>query len=155
MADHEITDADVFSGLGAQPGEAGQQITLYFPRHDRDGRELDGSIEHPNGQILEDVETFVGMAMALLEKANHGFTRLPLCKGAWVRSDGQAQREETIILYSYLKNGGRAFMNRLPQLKEIFDQYAEACNQEEIFFELKGEWIEGQFLSRAYTIRYE
>jgi hypothetical protein len=124
--------------LGAAERVAGERFTIYLPDHDK------------SGNLVPEISTWVEAAMALLTEANGGATQLAPTVGQWRSDTGQIVTEQTILIYSYLRDA-EAFGAKLPDIADFLHLFGRETQQGEVVAELFGESPEG-FVSRFYSI---
>jgi hypothetical protein len=130
---------DLRQALGAGEPASLQKLSLYLPERDRDGNEV------PH------IENWIEAALALFGEINGGATRLPVAEGYWTPKKGEAVREPTNVVYSYIRDDTR-FTADLDRLVRFIHSFGKHARQGEVMVEFSGEVKGRGFVSRAYFI---
>lgn len=125
--------------LGADQAASIEKFSIYLPDRDRDNKKV------------PDIATWIETAIIKMAEVNGGVTRLPPSTGAWRRDDGVLVRENTTVLYSYIRDPA-LFEKQLPVLVRLLHTFGKRTNQGEVMVEFSG-GEPGRYVSRAYFIR--
>lgn len=108
--------------LGADEMAAIQRFGIYFPNKDKDGK------------IVASVTQWARRGMLLLSRLNGGATAYPPTQGMWLDERGDPLSEQTIFVYSYIRNVEN-FVIGLPVLRQFLHEYGQKTNQGEVLIE--------------------
>ncbi len=122
--------------IGAIETFSVQQLTLYIPHRDRDGKSV------------KDINKWIKEAQRLLAVIGGGATTMPPADGSWLKEDidiveevkdKEIVWEKTTIIYSYIYPD--RFKKNLKWLREFLHRFGRETNQGEVAFEFDGEFF--------------
>lgn len=140
----DILEIDLGKILGAIEAPSTQQLTLYIPNKDKDGKE----IKHLRAWMKE--------AQKVLTIIGRGSTTMPPADGTWLKKDIDSVKElrdedilweKTVIIYTYIYPD--RFEKNLKSLREFLHRFGRETKQGEVVFEFAGEF----FRIRKYDSR--
>ena len=129
----EINLADI---IGAIETFSVQQLTLYIPHKDR------------NGKSVKDINKWIKEAQKFLAVIGGGATTMPPVDGSWLKEDIDTVEEvkdkeivweKTTIIYTYIYPD--RFERNLKCLREFLHRFGRETNQGEVAFEFDGEFF--------------
>lgn len=130
--------------IGALVAASVQQLTLYIPHKDRDGKSV------------KDINKWITEAQKLLTVIGGGATTMPPADGSWIKKDIDTIEkiknedivwEKTTIIYTYVYPD--RFEKNLKSLREFLHRFGRKTNQGEVAFEFDGEF----FRIREYDLK--
>lgn len=130
--------------IGAVEAASVQQLTLYIPHRDRDGKSVKG------------INKWIKEAQKLLAVIGGGATTMPPADGSWLKNDIDNMEkikdedivwEKTTIIYTYIYPD--KFKKNLKSLREFLHRFGRKTNQGEVAFEFDGEF----FRIRKYDLK--
>jgi len=130
--------------IGALEAASVQQLTLYIPHKDRDGKSV------------KDINKWITEAQKLLTVIGGGTTTMPPADGSWLKKDIDTIEkiknedivwEKTTIIYTYVYPD--KFEKNLKSLREFLHRFGRKTNQGEVAFEFDGEF----FRIREYDLK--
>jgi len=130
--------------IGALEAASVQQLTLYIPHKDRDGKSV------------KDINKWITEAQKLLTVIGGGATTMPPADGSWLKKDIDTIEkiknedivwEKTTIIYTYVYPD--KFEKNLKSLREFLHRFGRKTNQGEVAFEFDGEF----FRIREYDLK--
>lgn len=120
--------------LGADKEPLSQQLVLYIPNKDRQGR------------IIKNFNFWVKEARKILTMIGGGATAMPSADGSWIDPktiDDMAKLqyndivwEKTTLIYAYIDPD--KFEKYLPELRNFLHKFGRETNQGEVVFEFDG-----------------
>lgn len=124
--------------LGTVESPSTQQLTLYIPNRDKDGRE----VKHFRSWVKE--------AQKVLTIIGRGSTMMPPADGTWLSQEKDIDTidkldnedilwEKTTVIYTYIYPD--RFEKNLKSLREFLHRFGRETNQGEVVFELAGEFF--------------
>lgn len=122
--------------MGAAEEPSKQQLALFIPNKDKDGREI------------EDICTWIKEAQKVLTIIGRGSTTMPPADGTWLRKDVSSMeeleeedvlRERTTLVYTYVDPA--RFERNFATLREFLHRFGRETNQGEVVFEFDGEFF--------------
>lgn len=123
--DLKITLAEI---LGTLEAPSIQQLTLYIPNKDR------------NGRLVRNLKRWLEEAQGVLTKIGGGSTSLPPADGTWFNPESdQTVWEKTRIVYTYVNPDD--FENNADLLREFLHRFGRETNQGEVVFEFDGRFF--------------
>ena len=132
----EITEIDLAKILGTLRESSMQQLVLYIPNKDKNGKE----IKHLQDWIRE--------AQKILTIIGEGATTMPPAGGTWLREksvtiidqlkDKDLLSEKTTLIYTYIC--ADRFEKNLRLLREFLHRFGRETNQGEVVFEFDGKF---------------
>jgi DNA-directed RNA polymerase alpha subunit len=129
----EINLAEI---MGAAEAFSVQQLTLYIPHKDR------------NGKSLKDLNKWIKEAQRLFAVIGGGATTMPPADGSWLKEnidtikkikDEDIIWEKTTMIYTYIYPD--RFKKNLKCLREFLHRFGRETNQGEVVFEFDGEFF--------------
>jgi hypothetical protein len=121
----EITISEL---LGAIQDISTQQLTLYIPNKDKNGKQ----IRKLNVWIIE--------AQNVLTSIGRGVTTMPPADGAWENPENKnIIREKTFLMYTYIDPD--LFVKNIKLLREYLHRFGRETDQGEVAFELEGRFF--------------
>lgn len=122
----ELT-VDLGERLGAQERSSAQSFVIYLPDRDKDGNPI---ANHRD---------WIEEALALLSEINGGATATAPVEGAWENDAGVRIREQTVLVYSFVKAG--AFIENLDRIRDLLHRFGRETGQGEVAFEFDHEFF--------------
>ena len=116
-------ELDLATALGAEREASTQVLSLYIPNKNRHGRSI-----NPRPWIRE--------AQDILTRIGEGYTTTPPYDGGWEGPGGRVRRENTVIVYTYIKPD--RFVGHLNELREFLHRFGRETDQEVVVVELNG-----------------
>lgn len=122
--------------LGSELEPSTQQLTLYIPNKDK------------NGKLIENYHEWVKEARKVLTFLGRGSTAMPPADGTWIASnlkdvesierinDYEILWEKTSIIYTYID--ADLFVKNVGILKDFLHKFGEETDQGEVVFEFDG-----------------
>lgn len=137
MAD-DVIEIDLKDILGATESPSTQQLTLYIPSKDKEGKE----IKH--------FRTWVKEAQKILTIIGRGSTTMPPAEGTWLNQEKNIDSidkldeedmlwEKTTVIYTYIYP--ERFEKNLKSLREFLHRFGRETNHGEVVFEFAGEFF--------------
>lgn len=129
----DILEINVGEILGAIEAPSTQQLTLYIPHKDK------------NGKDVKDIHEWIEEAQVLLTVIGGGTTTMPPADGTWLKKDiGSIEElkdedivwEKTTVMYTYIYQG--RFKNSLSELRKFLHRFGRGTNQGEVALEFAG-----------------
>lgn len=131
----DIVEASLEEIVGAEDGSSIQQLTLYIPNKDKNGKEV------------TNIHVWIKEARKLLTFIGGGATALPPADGTWLSPENKVETavdlkdedvvwEKTTIIYSYIKTD--SFLNSLGALRNFLHRFGRETLQGEVAFEFDG-----------------
>lgn len=118
---------DLAKILGTEEAPSAQQLVLYIPNKDKDGKQ----IKHLNRWLKE--------AKEILTKIGGGATAFPPADGTWLNPEtNRTIWEKTTIIYTYLYSD--KFEENIRLLREFLHRFGRETNQGEVVFEFDGKF---------------
>jgi hypothetical protein len=140
MADDmfDIVETSLVEIVGADEEASMQQLTLYIPNKDKNGKEI------------SNIHDWIKEARKLLTIIGGGATALPPADGSWISPENKIETvsdlkdedviwEKTTILYTYIKTDN--FLNNLKFLRRFLHRFGRETNQGEVVFEFDGRFF--------------
>ena len=127
MIDDSLDDVilDLAKVLGTEEAPSTQQLVLYIPNKDKDGKQ----IKHLNRWLKE--------AREVLTKIGGGATAFPPADGTWLNPEtNRTIWEKTTIIYTYIYSD--KFEENIRLFREFLHRFGRETNQGEIVFEFDG-----------------
>jgi len=127
MIDDSLDDVilDLVKVLGTEEAPSTQQLVLYIPNKDKDGKQ----IKHLNRWLKE--------AREVLTKIGGGATAFPPADGTWLNpKTNRTIWEKTTIIYTYIYSD--KFEENIRLFREFLHRFGRETNQGEIVFEFDG-----------------
>ncbi|MEW5747148.1 MAG: hypothetical protein AB1805_17100 [Nitrospirota bacterium] len=121
------TDIDLILArvLGALEEPSIQQLTLYIPNKDKNGRQI------------KNLERWVEEAQRILARIGGGSTALPPADGTWLNPENSdIIQEKTKIVYAYIYPD--KFEDNIGSLREFLHRFGRETNQGEVVVEFDG-----------------
>ncbi len=121
--------------LGAIEEPSVQQLTLYIPSKDKDGR------------TIKNLRRWIKEAQNVLTIIGRGSTTLPPADGTWLKKDIYSVkelkdkyilREKTTLVYTYIDPD--RFEKNLKSLRAFLHRFGRETNQGEVPFEFYGKF---------------
>jgi len=121
--------------LGAIDEPSVQQLTLYIPNKDKDGR------------IIKNLEGWIREAQNVLTIIGRGSTTLPPADGTWLKKDvynikelkdEYILKEKTTLVYAYIDPD--RFEKNFKSLRAFLHRFGRETNQGEVPFEFYGKF---------------
>lgn len=100
-----------------------QKFSIYLPNRDKHNREI------------ESIDIWIGAAVELLTEINGGSTKLPPANGAFKTEAGEIIREDTVVVYSFLRNPD-AFERNLERVAAFLHRFGQVTEQESVMVEM-------------------
>lgn len=114
--------------LGASEEPSIQQLTLYIPNKDRNGRQV------------KNFRRWIQKAQKVLTIIGRGSTAMPSADGTWLNPENdKVLREKTTILYTYIDPHG--FEENVGLLREFLHGFGRETDQGEVVFEFDGRFF--------------
>lgn len=124
--------------LGTVESPSTQQLTLYIPNRDKDGREV------------KRFRSWVKEAQKVLTIIGRGSTMMPPADGTWLSQEKDIDTidkldnedilwEKTTVIYTYIYPD--RFEKNLKSLRKFLHRFGRETNQGEVVFELAGEFF--------------
>lgn len=129
---------DLQKELGAREAATVNKISIYLPDHDR------------IGAPVPSIDEWIEAGLSVMAEIAGGATLLPPAQGVWNPEDGETVREDTSVIYSFIRDWPK-FAANVRRLRAFLHTFGQQTNQGEVMVEFTGE-TEGGFLSRAYYI---
>jgi len=123
MTDIEDQEIDLAQAVGANAPTSVQQIILYIPDVDCDGKKIK---KH---------QAWVKRGAKLLAEMGGGYTISPAVEGGWLSPIGRLIIDRPTIIYSYLLSD---FSTHLPALRKFLHDLGRETRQGEVAFALDG-----------------
>ena len=134
----EIVETSLVEIVGAEEEASIQQLTLYIPNKDKNGKEI------------ENLRDWIKEARTLLTIIGGGATALPPADGSWISPENKIETvsdlkdedvvwEKTTIIYTYIKADN--FLNNLKFLRRFLHRFGRETNQGEVVFEFDGKFF--------------
>ena len=124
MPESELV-VDLAGALGAEEEPSHQQLSVYIPDRDREGKE----IGNQRSWVLE--------AAALLATVGGGVTIMPPVEGGWFDdSTGDVIWERPVIVYTFVKP--ERFHSALPKVRRFLHRMGRETRQGEVAFDFDG-----------------
>src|SRR4051812_32364668 len=112
--------------LGASEVVSVQQISIYLPDKDKDGR------------FIDDHEIWVDQGLEILSAIGGGASALQDVLGAWLNPEnGQLIKETTTIVYTYIV--ADRLIDQIPRLRALLHEFGSSTNQGEVLFHVAGQ----------------
>ena len=140
MADNilDIVETSLVEIVGAEEEPSIQQLTLYIPNKDKNGKEIAKFYD------------WVKEARKFLTIIGGGATALPPADGSWLSPENKIETitdlkdedviwEKTTIIYTYIK--ADSFLNNLKSLRKFLHRFGRETNQGEVVFEFDGKFF--------------
>ena len=127
MIDDSLDDVilDLAKVLGTEEAPSTQQLVLYIPNKDKDGKQ----IKYLNRWLKE--------AREVLTKIGGGATAFPPADGTWLNpKTNRTIWEKTTIIYTYIYSD--KFEENIRLFREFLHRFGRETNQGEIVFEFDG-----------------
>lgn len=135
MAESDI-DLILARVLGALEEPSIQQLTLYIPNKDK------------NGKQIKNFERWVQEAERILARIGGGATALPPADGTWLNPEsGDIVHEKTKIICTYVYPD--KFEENIGSLREFLHRFGRETNQGEVVIEFDGRF----YRIRKYDVR--
>jgi hypothetical protein len=116
---------DLTEILGAIAESFVQQLVLYIPDKDKDGKPID------------DIDKWIEEAQTILTAIGGGTTSYPPADGTWLNPENnKIVRERTKIIYTYIIPD--KFECNLEALRVFLHKFGRETNQGEVVFEFDG-----------------
>ena len=126
MADSDV-DLILARVLGALEEPSIQQLTLYIPNKDK------------NGKQIKNFDRWVEEAQRILARIGGGSTALPPADGTWLNPENdKIIREKTKIVYAYIFPD--KFEENIVALREFLHRFGRETNQGEVVVEFDGQF---------------
>ena len=129
---------DLKEALGAREAASSQKFSIYLPDRDSENNEVPG------------FEAWVDAALALMIDINGGATKLPPAVGVWRSQGGAETRENTSIVYSFIRDPD-GFESGIGQIAAFLHKFGRETGQGEVMVEFEGEQGD-RYVSRSYFI---
>jgi hypothetical protein len=111
--------------LGAVEAPSIQQLTLYIPNKDK------------NGKQIKNLNRWIKEAQKILTYIGNGATSLPPADGAWLNPDNsEIIWGKTRIIYTYIEPD--KFEENFRSLREFLHRFGRETNQGEVVLEFDG-----------------
>jgi hypothetical protein len=111
--------------LGAKTAPSIQQLTLYIPDKDK------------NGKQIKNRKRWLKESQQILTYIGGGTTAFPPADGTWLNPENNTTVwEKTTIIYTYIDPD--KFEKHLPLLKKYLHRFGRETNQGEVVFEFDG-----------------
>ncbi len=132
----DILEINLGEILGAIEAPSIQQLTLYIPDKDKDGREI------------KQLRSWIKEAQKVLTIIGRGSTTMPPADGTWLKKDIDSMEElkdedilweKTRIIYTYIDPD--RFEKNLKSLREFLHRFGRETKQGEVVFEFAGEFF--------------
>jgi hypothetical protein len=134
----DIVETSLVEIVGADEEASMQQLTLYIPNKDKNGKEI------------ANLHDWIKEARKLLTISGGGATALPPADGSWISPENKIETvsdlkdedviwEKTTILYTYIKTDN--FLNNLKFLRRFLHRFGRETNQGEVVFEFDGRFF--------------
>jgi len=141
----DVLEIDLKEALGAAEAPSTQQLTLYIPDKDKNGRKV------------KDLHRWIKEAEKTLAMIGRGSTMM-LAKGTWLSHEKDIDSidqlrdedmlwEKTAIIYTHINADG--FENNLRLLRKILHDFGRETNQGEVVVEFAGRF----FRIREYDLK--
>jgi len=131
---NDVSELDLGTILGVTEGSSVQQLTLYIPDKDT------------NGKTIENLQRWIKKAQNVLTIIGRGSTTMPPTDGTWLLNknidsveelkDKDILREKTILIYTYIDPD--RFEKNLKSLRVFLHEFGRETNQGEVLFEFYG-----------------
>jgi len=128
-------ELDLAAALGAEREASTQVLSLYIPNKDRRGRRIN-------------TRPWIREAQEVLTRIGEGYTTTPPHDGGWESEGGKVRREQTVIVYTYIKPD--RFVAHLAALREFLHRFGRETDQEVVVVELSGAEGSWFFRIKAY-----
>jgi len=128
-------ELDLAAALGAEREASTQVLSLYIPNKDRRGRRIN-------------TRPWIREAQEVLTRIGEGYTTTPPHDGGWESERGKVRREQTVIVYTYIKPD--RFVAHLAALREFLHRFGRETDQEVVVVELSGAEGSWFFRIKAY-----
>jgi len=120
--------------LGAMEEPSAQQLTLYLPNKDK------------NGKIVKNINKWVKEAQKVLITIGGGSTAMPPADGSWLDPEKASNDdfekdivwEKTRIVYTFIEPD--KFESNLSLLRDFLHRFGRETNQGEVVFEFDGKF---------------
>jgi len=134
----DILEINLKEVLGAVEEPSVQQLTLYIPNRDKDGKEI------------KRLYLWIKEAQKVLTIIGGGATTMPPADGTWINpeknidnvdklTDEDMLWEKTTIIYAYIYPD--RFEKNLKSLRKFLHRFGRETNQGEVVFEFAGEFF--------------
>ena len=124
MVQDKISDLD-FKKLFGTAEESSQQLTLYIPDKDR------------NGRPIKNLKEWISEAMKLLTTIGGGATAFPPADGSWFDPEKKSTVwEKTTIIYTFIIP--EKFEANIRNLKNFLCRFGRETGQGEVVFQFHG-----------------
>lgn len=132
----DILEINLWEILGAIKETFKQQLTLYIPYKDKDGKDV------------KNIHQWIKEAQRLLTVIGDGTTTMPPADGTWLKRDIDSMKdlkdddilwEKTTMIFTYIDPD--KFEKNLRSLREFWHRFGRETNQGEVVFEIAGEFF--------------
>lgn len=131
-------DVDLKEALGANDAPCLDRFAIYLPNKDDQENPVPG------------FEQWVESALYMMAEINGGTTKLPAAEGLWRGDHGGVVREDTNVIYSFLRKPA-SFEANLERIKIFLHSYGKFASQGEVMAEFTGTGAKGH-THRSYFI---
>lgn len=113
---------ELLKRLGMSEEPSVQSFSIYIPNLDR------------NRAPIENWGDWIDSAIHLLTRINGGSTSLPPCKSGYRRSDGEFEANDTVVVYSLIRDPD-LFDEKFDEIHAFLSDFGKTTNQESVMFE--------------------
>lgn len=118
---------DLSKILGTEEAPSTQQLVLYIPNKDKDGKQI------------KQLNRWLKEARELLTKIGGGATAFPSAEGTWLNPEtNRIIWEKTKIIYTYIYSD--KFEENIRLLREFLHRFGRETTQGEVVFEFDGKF---------------
>jgi hypothetical protein len=132
----DILEINLEEILGATEEPSTQQLTLYVPNKDKEGR------------TIRNLARWIKEAQEVLTMIGRGCTTMPPADGTWLKKDIDSMEalkdkdivwEKTTLINTYIDPN--RFVKNLKSLREFLHRFGRETKQGEVVFEFAGEFF--------------
>lgn len=132
----DILEINLGEILGATEEPSTQQLTLYVPNKDKEGR------------TIRNLGRWIKEAQEVLTIIGRGCTTMPPADGTWLKKDIDSMEalkdedilwEKTALINTYIDPN--RFVKNLKSLREFLHRFGRETKQGEVVFEFAGEFF--------------
>lgn len=122
IADRSDIVLDLAKIIGAEEAPSAQQLVLYIPNKDKDGKQI------------KYIKRWIKEAHKVLNKIGNGATAFPPADGSWLNPEtNKTLWEKTTIIYTYIYPD--RFEKNIKLIRKFLHNFGRGANQGEVVFE--------------------
>ena len=127
IADSLDVVLDLAKIIGAEEAPSAQQLVLYIPNKNKDGKQI------------KYIKRWINEAQEVLNEIGGGATAFPPADGTWLNPEtNRTLWEKTTIIYTYIYSD--KFEENIRLLRKFLHKFGRDANQGEVVFEFDGKF---------------